>query len=109
MTTKTEIRVSPDTERTRRAYDRSASWYDIQEWLPEKLAVRRWRRRLWELVPGGDVLEVGVGTGKNFPYYGENRHVTAVDLSPKMLRRAKARAKRGAVPALAPHDGRAGA
>jgi ubiquinone/menaquinone biosynthesis C-methylase UbiE len=98
MTTKTEIRVSPDTERTRRAYDRSASWYDIQEWLPEKLAVRRWRRRLWELVPGGDVLEVGVGTGRNLPYYEENMHVTAIDLSPKMLRRAKARAKRGAVP-----------
>jgi ubiquinone/menaquinone biosynthesis C-methylase UbiE len=98
MTTKPEIRISPDTERTRRAYDRSARWYDIQEWLPERLAFRRWRRRLWDLVPGGEVLEVGVGTGRNFPNYKEKMHVTAIDLSPKMLRRAEARAKRDGVP-----------
>lgn len=98
MTIKPEIRISPDTRRTQRAYDRSAVWYDIQEWLPEKLAFRRWRQRLLELVPGGDVLEVGVGTGRNFAYYEENMHVTAIDLSPKMLRRAEARAKGDAVP-----------
>jgi ubiquinone/menaquinone biosynthesis C-methylase UbiE len=98
MTTKPEIHISPDTERTRRAYDRSALWYDIQEWLPEKLAFRNWRKRLWNLVPGGEVLEVGVGTGRNFPYHEEKMHVTAIDLSPKMLRRAEARAKRDGVP-----------
>jgi ubiquinone/menaquinone biosynthesis C-methylase UbiE len=98
MTTKPEIRISPDTERTRRAYDRSALWYDIEEWLPEKLAFRNWRKRLWGLVPGGEVLEVGVGTGRNFPYHAEKMQVTAIDLSPKMLRRAEARAKRDGVP-----------
>jgi ubiquinone/menaquinone biosynthesis C-methylase UbiE len=98
MTTKPEIRISPDTERTRRAYDRSALWYDIQEWLPEKLAFRSWRKRLWSLVPGGEVLEVGVGTGRNFQYHEERMHVTAIDLSPKMLRRAEARAKRDGIP-----------
>ncbi len=98
MTTKPEIRISPDTERTRRAYDRSALWYDIEEWLPEKLAFRNWRKRLWKLVPGGEVLEVGVGTGRNLPYHGKNMHVTAIDLSPKMLRRAEARAKRDDIP-----------
>jgi ubiquinone/menaquinone biosynthesis C-methylase UbiE len=98
MTTKAEIRVSSDTERVRHAYDRSALWYDIQEWLPEKLAFRNWRKRLWNLVPGGEVLEVGVGTGRNFPYHEEEMHVTAIDLSPKMLRRAEARAKRDGVP-----------
>jgi phosphatidylethanolamine/phosphatidyl-N-methylethanolamine N-methyltransferase len=66
---------------------------------PEKLAFRNWRKRLWRLVPGGEVLEVGVGTGRNFPYHEEKMHVTAIDLSPKMLRRAEARAKRDGVPA----------
>lgn len=98
MTTKPEIRISSDTERTRRAYDRSALWYDIEEWLPEKLTFRNWRKRLWGLVPGGEVLEVGVGTGRNFPYHAEKMQVTAIDLSPKMLRRAEARAKRDGVP-----------
>jgi ubiquinone/menaquinone biosynthesis C-methylase UbiE len=37
---------------------------------------------------GGEVLEVGVGTGRNFPYHEKKMHVTAIDLSPKMLRRA---------------------
>jgi ubiquinone/menaquinone biosynthesis C-methylase UbiE len=82
------------TERTRRAYDRASRWYDFQEWLPERLAFRSWRRRLWGLVPDGSVLEIGVGTGKNLPYYGEGHSVTAIDLSPKMLTRAEANALR---------------
>lgn len=86
--------VPADTERTRRAYDRAALWYDAQEWLPERIAFRTMRRRLWDLVPAGDVLEVGVGTGKNLSYYRSGMHVTAIDISPKMLRRAEGRAKR---------------
>jgi ubiquinone/menaquinone biosynthesis C-methylase UbiE len=31
---------------------------------------------------------VGVGTGKNFPYYPQNVKVTAIDISPRMLERA---------------------
>jgi len=34
------------------------------------------------------VLEIGVGTGKNIPYYPEDLRVTAIDLSPGMLKRA---------------------
>ena len=29
---------------------------------------RPWRQKLWALVQGPRVLEVGVGTGKNMPY-----------------------------------------
>jgi ubiquinone/menaquinone biosynthesis C-methylase UbiE len=52
-----------------------------------------WRQRVWSLVVGPKVLEVGVGTGKNMPYYPPDVQVTAVDLSPRMLERARARAK----------------
>lgn len=37
---------------------------------------------------GSRILEVGVGTGKNFPYYPKNADITAIDLSDKMLARA---------------------
>jgi ubiquinone/menaquinone biosynthesis C-methylase UbiE len=40
------------------------------------------------------VLEIGVGTGKNIPYYPEGVHVTAIDLSPGMLKRARRAAER---------------
>ncbi|HDL18033.1 MAG TPA: class I SAM-dependent methyltransferase, partial [Bacteroidetes bacterium] len=39
----------------------------------------------------GNVLEVGVGTGKNIPYYPEKVEVVAIDFSPKMLNRARSR------------------
>lgn len=44
-------------------------------------------------VPRGRVLEVGCGTGLNFPYYSKRHEVTGVDLSEAMLRRAR---KKGA-------------
>jgi ubiquinone/menaquinone biosynthesis C-methylase UbiE len=37
-------------------------------------------------------LEVGVGTGKNLLYYHQDVKVTAVDLSPRMLKRARRKA-----------------
>lgn len=95
------IHASPDiaTERARRTYDRAARWYDIQEWLPEKLAFHKWRRELWDMIPDGQVLEVGVGTGKNLRYYGEGHAVIAIDFSPKMVERASKNAERWAVDA----------
>ena len=94
MSTAKEHVADRTTERIQRTYDRVALWYDLEQWLLEKLAFRRWRRQLWERVPDGRALEVGVGTGKNFPYYRNGLQATAIDFSPRMLRRAEARAKR---------------
>lgn len=41
----------------------------------------------------GEVLEAGVGTGRNLPHYPESAHVTGIELSPQMLRFAHRRAK----------------
>ncbi len=41
----------------------------------------------------GRVLEVGVGTGANFPHYPANIRLVAIDPDPFMLRRAKRRAR----------------
>src|SRR5713101_7441413 len=52
-----------------------------------------------EIIPKatGRVLEVGIGSGLNFPYYGAGvSHVWGVDPSPELL--AMARAKVAALP-----------
>ncbi len=77
---------------TRARYNRIAPLYDILEAVVERAAFGAWRRRLWAAVPAGRVLEVGVGTGKNLPYYPPTAQVTAIDLSERMLARARRRA-----------------
>jgi phosphatidylethanolamine/phosphatidyl-N-methylethanolamine N-methyltransferase len=79
------------TAKTRARYQRIAPVYDLMEAMHEG-RVRPWRERLWSLVQGPKVLEVGVGTGKNLPYYPVGVMVTAVDLTPGMLQRAEKRA-----------------
>jgi ubiquinone/menaquinone biosynthesis C-methylase UbiE len=81
------------TEATRKRYDRVAPFYDFLEVAVERFRFASWRARLRDRILGGRVLEVGVGTGKNFPYYSSNVKVTAIDLSPRMLQRAYRRAQ----------------
>ncbi|MCF7890100.1 class I SAM-dependent methyltransferase [Candidatus Bipolaricaulota bacterium] len=73
-------------------YNRIAPIYDLLEFPMEKLLAQEWRQRVWSRVESPVVLEVGVGTGKNIPYYPERSKITAVDLSVKMLKKAQARA-----------------
>ncbi len=86
-----DIRLDRTTALTRARYDRIARFYDVME-APAERRYGRWRRRLWALVEGPRALEVGVGTGKNMPYYPAGVTVTAVDLSGRMLRRARRQA-----------------
>ncbi len=85
--------VAEASELTRRRYDRIAPVYDALEWVMELLFFRRWRRQLWDQVPAGRVLEVGVGTGKNVEHHREEHEVVGIDLSPNMLARARRRAQ----------------
>lgn len=85
-----------ETERTRSRYDRIARYYDRMEVFAER-RFAPWRRGLWDEVAGPSVLEVGVGTGKNIPYYPLGAEVTAIDLSPRMLAFARSRAAEQAV------------
>ena len=78
----------------RRRYDRLAPIYPLFEILfalPWGIRARAVRRL--ELQSGDRVLEVGCGTGRNFPYLvpavGRTGHVYGVGLSPGMLERAK--------------------
>jgi ubiquinone/menaquinone biosynthesis C-methylase UbiE len=77
---------------TRARYDRIAPVYDLAQGFLE-LPVRYCRQDLWASVGAGQVLEVGVGTGKNIRFYPPDAAVTAIDLSPKMLDRARSKAR----------------
>ena len=79
------------SSRTRDRYQRISQIYDSMEILPERRYIS-WRERLWSQVKGPEVLEVGVGTGKNLAFYPEGVRVTGVDLTPGMLDRARKRA-----------------
>ena len=82
------------TDLARRRYNRIAPVYDLLEGLVERSRYRQWRQLLWSKVTGKRVLEVGVGTGKNFPYYPAEAEVTAIDFSEKMLARAREKARK---------------
>ncbi len=79
------------TNLTRSRYQRLSAFYDLMEGLMER-RYDPWRTQLWELVEGVQILEVGVGTGKNMPYYPLGIQMIAIDLTPGMLARARQRA-----------------
>lgn len=82
------------TELARRRYNRIAPLYDFLEGMMERGTYSKWRELLWSKVEGTRILEVGVGTGKNFPYYPAGAEMVAIDLSDKMLERAREKAKK---------------
>jgi ubiquinone/menaquinone biosynthesis C-methylase UbiE len=73
----------------RKRYNRLAVIYDYMEAPLERFRFASWRNRLPAYITGHRILEVGVGTGKNFPYYPRGVEVTAIDFSHAMLKRAR--------------------
>lgn len=73
-------------------YNRFAPFYDTVEGLMESFGAAEWRKLLWSKIEGTDILEVGVGTGRNFPFYPPGVKITAIDFAEKMLARARKKA-----------------
>lgn len=84
------------TATTKARYDRIAPLYDRMEGMMEPL-FKPFRERLW-IQAHGKVLEVGIGTGKNLPFHPRGVHVVGIDLSDRMLARARERARQLGVP-----------
>jgi ubiquinone/menaquinone biosynthesis C-methylase UbiE len=87
-----------DTELTHTFYGRCAQVYDLVATAP---GVRSWRERAAEtldLSPGDTVVEMGCGTGANFPHLrervGASGQVVGVDLVGAMLDQARRRIDR---------------
>jgi ubiquinone/menaquinone biosynthesis C-methylase UbiE len=81
-------------DRTKGRYNRISPCYDIMERVPEKLAFSRWRRMLFDSLNGENILEVGVGTGKNFDFYPLGKRIAAIDFSKGMLNKAREKAEK---------------
>ena len=86
--------MSVSGDKIRQRYDRLAPWFDSLEGFLEGLLFRRLRKKLWAMAEGEHILEVGVGTGKNFDFYPAHSQMTAIDFSPKMLVQAKRKQER---------------
>lgn len=75
------------TDPLRHKYAITAWFYDLLNY-PWERQYKQWRPQIVGDATG-KVLEIGVGTGKNLPYYPANADVTAIDLSAAMLFQAK--------------------
>ena len=82
----------PSYSSAERRYDRIAWVFDSMELPMEMMAAKKWRERLLSSIEGHSILEVGVGTGKNVTYYPRGKSVTAIDISERMLFRARKKA-----------------
>ena len=71
-------------------YQRIAPFYDVLD-LPFEYG--RYRKIRPQLFAGlsGLILDAGVGTGRNFPFYPPGARIMGIDLSPAMLARAARR------------------
>jgi len=75
-------------------YDRFSKFYDRFERLRETKWQRKRRSMVFKMIPpGSNILEVGVGTGRNFAYYPDDITVTAIDFSHGMLSKASKKVK----------------
>ncbi len=90
-------RVEDDTAASRRKWNRHARFYDVYQSPMEWMGMRAWRERTIALAQGTKVLEVGAGTGRNFPLYAAGQQVDAVDFSAEMVARARRRTSPAAV------------
>jgi ubiquinone/menaquinone biosynthesis C-methylase UbiE len=71
-------------------YQRIARLYDLLDLPFERGRYRPLRPHLFEGI-GGRILDAGVGTGRNIPFYPPGSTVIGIDQSPAMLKRAARR------------------
>jgi ubiquinone/menaquinone biosynthesis C-methylase UbiE len=78
-------------------YQRIARAYDLITLPLEYARYRKMRPQVFRGL-GGRILDAGVGTGRNFPFYPPGSQVVGIDLSPAMLARAERRRATAAAP-----------
>lgn len=79
--------------RVTRIYDRIAGTYDAYDGVMDLMGGTKRRHRLLARAHGA-TLEVGIGTGRNLEHYSQDVTLTGIDVSVRMLDRARGRAAR---------------
>ena len=74
----------------RATYQRIARWYDLLDAPFERKRYQPIRPLLFAGL-SGRILDAGVGTGRNIPFYPQDGDMLGIDLSPAMLTRASRR------------------
>ena len=80
-----------ETERVRRFYEQTAGRYDSEIAFFERLLFTGGREWVCSQAQG-DVLEIGIGTGRNLGHYRSGMQLVGLDVSPAMLQHAGQRA-----------------
>jgi ubiquinone/menaquinone biosynthesis C-methylase UbiE len=78
-------------------YRRIARFYDLLDLPLERKRYRSLRPLMFQGL-SGHILDAGVGTGRNFPFYPPGATVVGIDISPAMLAEAERRLKEATAP-----------
>jgi len=78
-------------------YRRIARFYDLLDLPFERKRYRPLRPLMFQGL-SGRILDAGVGTGRNFPFYPPGATVVGIDISPAMLTEAERRLKEATAP-----------
>ena len=73
--------------KSREKYNRIARVYDAHSKFAEKLWLANWREQFFSPLTG-NILEIGIGTGKSIECYDKKAKVMGIDFSEKMLEKA---------------------
>ncbi len=76
---------------TRKKWDRAAGSYDLMNGYGQEIRWAPFKRRLFERMQGR-IIFASIGTGQDIQFFPPGRDITAIDISPGMLERARPRA-----------------
>ena len=88
-----EPTAAPETERVRRIWEKLAPRYDKDIMRFEKILFSGGREWVCSQARG-EVIDIGVGTGRNLEHYPKGIRLTGIDISAPMLDIARQRASR---------------
>ena len=88
-----EPTAAPETERVRRIWEKLAPRYDKDIMRFEKILFSGGREWVCSQARG-EVIDIGVGTGRNLEHYPKGIRLTGIDISAPMLDIARHRASR---------------
>lgn len=69
-------------------YNRVAKFYDLMNKGGEKIWFSKWKKQYFSELKG-NILEIGIGTGKSIEFYNKDAEVVGIDFSGKMLEKAR--------------------